>query len=341
MPDTQPLDPEAAPIEDAQESEIADANVDAAAQGDSWLVTAWLDRMPPNWSPNHIDRRDVDFLVWGLERCPSTDREHFHIYFRFKNKKRMRTVKALVGDQGVWCGRRKGTEKNCMDYCLSIGKYIGKNELHITSGQFGDPQPERAQGKRSDLKDACQEIAEGVAEEVIAKDHPETYVRYYRGLREYATALKPKPPRIRPPVQVIYFFGSTGTGKSHRVSSNESLGSLFPAGRGKNPWDGYAGEETLYIDEWKSTDWDISLMNCVLDNYLLKLPARYHDAFAAWTRVVICTNEEACQTYAHESNPALRDAFHRRIRGHCWRITTRQDQGGPTFDEIITSPPDF
>ena len=48
-----------------------------------------------------------------------------------------------------------------------------------------------------------------------------------------------------------------------------------------------------------------------------ELDARYHNKYAAWTRVVICANSSPPHWYPNEA-PSLLDAFRRRLMTVIW-----------------------
>lgn len=72
-------------------------------------------------------------------------------------------------------------------------------------------------GKRSDLKDACDKILAGATMDTISTEHPATFVRCHRGLRELAAVkLSTSIPSWRT-LSVLVLQGRTGTGKTRKA----------------------------------------------------------------------------------------------------------------------------
>lgn len=309
-----------------------------------WIVTAWLEHVGENWTPHdfNMESNRITYMCWGLERAPVTNNEHFHVYLRFACKKRMSTIIQLFKSNQIHCETCKGSEKDCRDYCRCIGKHVHKQPLHITGGERGDYQESegKGQGKRSDLAEVAERVANGALPQALAVEHPATYVRYFRGLEALYKAVQPAPPLVREPPTIYYFWGPTNTGKTWRCLTNPNLGSYFLAGTDKNAFDGYNNQTSLIFDEWNFDQTPLNLIKKILDRYTFPVMCRYNNVYSAWTQVFITSQHGPMEQYP-ESPQVDREAFWRRLRGRCWRIEKREDEGGPSFDEIINSPPDF
>lgn len=324
-----------------------DAVTIMTSQSKRWIVTAWASHMGPEWTPRDIDVTDngIDYLCWGFERAPKTGREHYHIYFRFHQKKKLSTLIRMLGSNQVKCFFCKGNEKECTDYCHKIGKHIAKNPHTISIGWVGemDPSIGRGKGHRSDIDDVIAAVEqEGANATVLANRFPNAFIRMGRGIQDWLSARRLLPPLIRLDFQILYFWGDSGVGKSYRVKMDPIWSqSLYVVPDGPHPWDGYADQTTILLDEWNSENWPLNQMNNYLDPYRLELSCRYRNKYAAWSRVVICSNYSPSQAYAHIANATARAAFSRRLKDHqaCRYIDKRQDEGGPSLQEIIDSPP--
>jgi len=335
---TQPVIADLPPVED--EDREYEAPTKATSMSARWMVTAWPEHQGPDWDINELLLVPHEYICWGLELTPRTRREHFHVYLRFNQRKRMRQILEMFGTNRIRCFLCKGTEQQCRDYCHSTGKHVNKQALRLSFGENGNfKADEGKQGKRSDLDKIAEDIVAGKPMKEIALENASDYIRYNKGLEAFACVIKEQPPTFRA-VQVLWMHGPTGTGKTHRVLTlEEALGGVFTVTSGRNPWDGYNGEMTILLDEWRSTDWPIQTMNRLLDKWKWELPCRYHNKYAAWTRVIICSNDSPSQAYSDEPNQEIRKAFFRRVATACRYVDKREDQGGPTFEEIENSPP--
>ena len=224
----------------------------------------------------------------------------------------------------------RGDEKANRDYCWKDGSTL--------KGERGEFKAEegKGQGHRSDLDDAAEMILAGAPIKTIART-PKTFVRNFRGLKALADEIKVVP--VQRDVQVLVLWGPTGTGKTHRVRS--AWPDCFVVMAGQHPWDSYSGQKTICFEEWLPQDWKITEMNRFLDKWSVELTARYYNRYAEWTRVVICTNSPPSTFYLETSasQPMLFDAFRRRITGACRLVEAREDQGGPSIEDITNSPP--
>jgi len=356
-PDTEPIADVTNERAAAAEADVTDADDDdhdkepckiLTAQSKRWIMTAWPEHLGLEWKPTEIDAVEcgIDYYCWGLERAPKTGRLHYHIYFRFKSKKKLSTLIRMMGSNQIACFFCKGNEQECRDYCHKIGKHIAKNKYVENIGWVGDFDENQGRGKghRSDIDNVIAAVEnEGAGAGEIARRFPNEYIRMGRGIQEWIITRKEMPPLLRQDFHVLYFWGESGVGKSYRVKMDPIWSaSLYVVPDGLHPWDGYSDQETVLFDEWNSETWPLNQMNNYLDPYRLELSCRYHNKYAAWRRVVICSNFSPSQAYAHIPNATARGAFLRRLKDHqaCRYIDKRQDEGGLSLQEIIDSPPE-
>jgi len=304
-----------------------------------WCITWQLDDgevFDMLWLP----LAEIHYAVGQHEIAPSTGKRHFQAYIHTEKLVKFKTVKNWWPLSNPHIEAAKGTEQQNKDYCTKAEtRQPGTEPIEYKPENFqGDSGK---QGKRSDLEDVAKLIKDGAPMETVAREHSAQYIRYHQGFHALKDIVAPKPPTFRP-VQVIIFYGASGTGKSFRVRTEWPDAYLVPTG--KNCWDNYAGEDTIVFEEWDSNAWELREMNKYLDNYKIQLACRYRNKYAAWTRVVILVNDSPDQLYLNKyaaQEPLLFAAWRRRITGHCWEITQRQDQGGPSCSEILHSPPTF
>lgn len=337
---TQPIFQEFPSLEDEGLEDLAKKAKDHV-MSKRWMVTAWTEHMGEDWTPRSLNKPEngILYCCYGCEFAPSTRREHWHVYLRFKAKTRMSRVIKLFGSNQVWCGTTLGNEEQCQAYCFSIGPHEKKQPLRLSFGEFGDfKASEGKQGRRTDLDEIANRILDGADDNEIARAYPVDYIRYSRGLQALREATKPLPPLQRN-LEIYFFHGPTGTGKSYRVLTNPDwMGKVYTAAPGLHPWDGYTGQSILLLDEWASKDWDINLMKRLLDVHRLQLPARYKNPWAAWTTILICSNDSPAQAYNDQPQHHI-EAFRRRIKNSCRLITKREDEGGPSLQQILQDTP--
>lgn len=296
-----------------------------------WCITVHVQN-DEEFVPRDVLTKDgVKYACWGFESAPETGQLHWHLYIRFTTRKRMDTVKRFLGRQDAHCEPAKGTEEQAREYTLK--ERVAGDEHHW--GEYGEYEKDSGkQGKRSDLEEIGEKVKQGVSIQDIARDHTADYIRYHGGIQALQVALS-NPPAQRD-VTVLWLWGTTGTGKTHRVLT--TWPDCFTITPGRSPWDGYSNQTTILFDEFTGeANWPIDMMKRILDKWRLSLDARYNNKYAAWTRVVICSNSSPASFYSAAHGPDL-DAFRRRIYGNCRLVTAKECDGGPTLEQIIAEP---
>ena len=115
-------------------------------------------------------------------------------------------------------------------------------------------------------------------------------------------------------LEVTYIWGPTGTGKTRSVMERYGYSGVYRVSNYQHPFDGYAGEDVLLLDEYSSNFKIRELLN-YLDGYPLALPARYSNRVACYTKVYIISNLCLSRQYldVQYSSPATYAALLRRI----------------------------
>lgn len=326
---TQPIEPVTDSHSEARE---------APKQSTRFMFTAWHQHMPWGWHPRdwEIPGMTILYKAWGEHVCPSTHRQHWHIYIRFSRRVYFSALKKKI-DPTMNITECMGTESQCRDYMWCQGKHEDKRDQRVTWGERGNFLPDAGKkGKRNDLEEIASKLAAGNAVKDIAVEHGASFIRYHGGIEALARQIQP-PPQTSREVTTYVLHGPTGTGKTHRVLVGYP--DAFVVLPGRNPWDEYSGQSVILFDEFRSQDWTITYMNKYLDKWRMTLACRYRNSWAAWTTVFICTNDNPVQFYPDEPNPLMRQAFFRRIASSCRYVGTREDMGGPSLQELIEAPP--
>ena len=161
---------------------------------------------------------------------------------------------------GSHCEWRKGSHDQCVTYCNKpFTRVQGPWTLQV----------ETHQGERSDLKClAAMVTQEHLTDFEIASQYPDMMLRFGGRIRTLRSALAE--PTTRDFVDTFVIHGPTGLGKSHFVFANfPFLKNSYRLNYGAYPklwFDGYTGQETLYIDEF------IGSLTLVLTNLLRVRP---------------------------------------------------------------------
>lgn len=284
----------------------------ADPQSRSWLLTIPCKDVPT-----------LDELLAILDEWPAagqrekgldTGYEHWQVYlhrppsaFRFSTlKKRFPTAHME---------QRKGSHSQAFWYCMKDDDTFAGDRFN--TGIPEPPRPKEGLSGISTLEELHGLILEGSAtvDELLTGSHKS--VAHWRGLREVEGVLMKK--RFATKTRVLdvhYIYGGAGVGKTHWVYEKEGYDSVYAPGSYKNPWDNYAGQPVLLLDEFNGQI-EFEFLLKVLDKYPLLLPARYSDRWAGYERVYIISNLSLSEMYpsvqADPSRSRQWDALLRRI----------------------------
>lgn len=117
------------------------------------------------------------------------------------------------------------------------------------------------QGERTDIKTAI-ESCPNVWE--FASKHVDLFIRYHNGVRDYYS-LKPAEFRTEPVIE--WWYGPTGTGKSH--AAHAMYPNAWVSGKNLHWFDGYRGQEVAIIDDFRKEMCDFAFFLKLLDKYRL------------------------------------------------------------------------
>lgn len=112
---------------------------------------------------------------------------------------------------------------------------------------------------------------------------------------------------------INYIYGPAGSMKTSSVYDLYGRRNVFAADFGSSfPFDGYAGEPVLLVDDFRSPFVFNELLR-VLDRYPLRLNIKGGHTWACWTKVVISANvslEEQYPNLSERKDPLLRRFEH-------------------------------
>lgn len=301
----------------------------------AWCATVFVNNKEEFEPARLCEVNDIKYACWGLERCPETQRMHWHMYMRFVTRKRMESVKRIFARQDMHLEKRRGTEEQARRYCWKTQEDNGGAEVFTdTQGERGEFEPEKGQGMRSDLAEIATKIKAGTSIKDVAIDHPADFIRYHCGIQAFANVVT-EAPAVRQ-MSVLWLHGPSGTGKTHRVMMKYP--DIFKVMPGRSPWDAYSNQSRILFEEFQDTCWPIDMMKQYLDKWKLSLDARYANKHAHWTEVYLITNGSP-ETFYPTATGADLAAFRRRIATSCRYVNKREDEGGMSLEELINNPP--
>jgi len=237
-----------------------------------------------------------DIINWmkGQQEIGETGYHHWQFCLNLKSKKSLNQMKSM-DPQCHWELTRS----------TAIESYVWKEASKVqgTEFEFGSKPFKRNAAKDWD------EVFLNCQRGEMDKIDSGTKIRHYNALRsiQHDAIL----PVRRPDVEVEYYWGSTGTGKSHaadikypdaywKISSNKW-------------WDGYKGEDTVIIDELSTECISIAKMLTWFDKYKCSVEVKGGTVGLRATKFIITSNLSVDELLVNEKD-AHKAAFKRRVK---------------------------
>lgn len=258
-----------------------------------------------------VDELNFGDLVKGVayqqEVCPSTGRTHWQGYVEFSKPVKRPQAQREIGDEKAHLEVRKGTREQAIAYCTKEDtRAPGAQPEVIGSCQSG----KGGQGERNDIKAVAEEIKKNGLTAAI-EAFPHLYIKFSNGMKRLAEAYQPKGQEWRD-LEIICLLGKSGAGKSRKVfefvQGKQYFKPAFPEG-GRTWWDGYSGEEILWLDDLDGSWFRYRHLLQILDGYPLKIQTKGGMTNANWKIVLITTNKHPEKWYDipdEEKEPLLR-----------------------------------
>lgn len=214
----------------------------------------------PNLTPNtnlNTLNPNLRYVLVGEEICPNTLTVHWHLYV--EGLKTMEQCKEIWGRQ-VHVEKRRGTQQQAMDYVKKDGNWF----------EIGKPM---YMGRRTDLEDCKRLLDDGGNLLEVAESNFSAFIRYHKGFERYKDLLDAKRRKLAPleMPEVIVHCGPAGSGKSWACANDPDYiadGYKFPSqAPGKVYFDGYAGEKTIWFDEFSGSTMPFTLFCQLADRY--------------------------------------------------------------------------
>jgi len=244
---------------------------DASSRG--FAVTDFVHDI--NFWKAFIRRHYPRYLIVGDEICPNTGKPHFQVAFFFTSERSYHKFKKLLNGRHI---------ETCIAQALNNEVYCNKEKIILEHGS----RP--SQGKRTDLIELKADLEEGkTTVDEITLMNPYAYHLYGRTLHRIEDILL-RQRRRSFMTEGIWYFGRTGTGKSHAACLNSTPDShyIVPI-RDRGWWDGYTGQPIVVIQEFRGQLTYGELLEMV-DRYPYSVPRRNHQPVPFLAKTVIITS---------------------------------------------------
>lgn len=249
--------------------------------------------------------------VGGQERT-----YHTHLFFVSKSPMRFSTVRNRFPD--VHIDSAYGNSQQNRDYIRKEGRYANSEKSTTsvpgTFEEWGMLPDDAKSGSNKLFEDLYSMISDGLSDFEILDRNPD-YIPYLDRIKQVRlTILQEQAKQIWRDLEVTYIYGATGLGKTRSIMEGFGYSNVFRVTDYLHPFDTYESQDILLFEEFASSIRIQDMLN-YLDGYPLKLPARYSDRQACYTKVFLTSNLALEKQYQniqiHE--PQIWEAFLRRI----------------------------
>lgn len=286
--------------------------------------------------------KSIKYYCLADEIGLKTNTPHTHL-FLYCSRLRFSTIKRIFPEGHIEPAH--GTAEENRAYIRKDGKWAEDEKADTSvSGTFeewGEIPEEPGAGYRSDIAEIYRQIDEGMTNAEIMAANPDSAMHIGKMDKIRQDILEARYREQWRNLEVTYIFGPTATGKTRSVMEKHGYGSVYRVTDYNHPFDRYAQEPVLCLDEFRSSLM-IGDMLDYLDGYPLALPARYANRQACFETVYIISNIDLKEQYPNIQaiEPETWRAFLRRIH----QVIEYRKEGEPinhgsAIDYIFPPPP--
>lgn len=262
---------------------------------------------------------------------------HTHLYFVCKNAIRFSTVKKLFPTSHIEVAR--GSSQDNRDYIRKEGKYLNSDKKETNLPNTFEEYGEMPLDKSSKNEKVSEQVLEMLEDENsitdIIKKFP-SYATKSNQLEKTRQLFIEENHSGWRNLEVTYISGETATGKTRYVMDTYGYSNVYKITNYKNPFDNYDCQDVILFDEFRSS-LPLADMLQYLDGYPCRLPARFADKIALYTKVFIVSNIALEEQYPNVqiTEPKSWNAFIRRINNIKRFVRNNGELPFASEDEIV------
>lgn len=230
---------------------------------------------------------------------------HFQSYVYFKDARTFNALQTWLRPLTPHIEAAGGSPQQNIDYCTKEDT----REPGTVPIELGK-RPRSGQGKRNDLEALAKQIKDGADMKDI---DPKQIIKFSKGIKELMQLVKPKPHPDG--VEIRYYYGEPGTGKTSSVYNEFAYEDIFEKPLSGEWYDGYAGQPVVFIDDFHGaasmTRLDFLLK--ILDQRPVSVPVKGGFVWFKPKIVIIASNLLPSALYKFTGREILYRALVRRI----------------------------
>jgi hypothetical protein len=217
-----------------------------------------------------LEGQSVKYLRCKPERGESGTL-HLQGLVLFTNARTFEGVKRLFG--GAHLEVMRGSVHQALTY-VEKEESSAIDEFPDGNIEFGTRPKEGAggQGSRTDLLDVYDAVRSGKRGIELIEANPAAFIKYNRGIECLVSHFEP----VRTfKTDVFWFYGGTGTGKSRKAFEDaEAAGTWYVKDPGSSWWDGYCGQHSVIVDDYRRDMCTFSSLLRLFDRYPLPVQVK-------------------------------------------------------------------
>lgn len=230
----------------------------------------------------------AEYIAASLEKgLEENHTEHLHLFICFPKKRSGNSIfNALGGHSHL--ESVKGNFQGMRDYIFKEGKWKTdeKHNEKIDGWQIEiGSQPQKKQGKRSDLEQIKELIEQGLTPDEII-DRNVRYIILGKYINELFYKYRLKHMSLQRDVEVIVHTGVSGSGKTYFLTELDKDKTHVGTDYSNGLFDGYTAQEVLFLDEFRGQI-PYNTFLTILDSYIHEVHARYSNRKMLWNTVHI------------------------------------------------------
>lgn len=257
-----------------------------------FMITYFGDTFPHARLEELLASGQLVYCVYQRE-VTSEGNLHWQSFMEWRNPTSIPYIKDEVfRDQSVHVEIRREKKEYARWYCM-------KKKTRVPGTTYKEIGKPTEQGKRTDLQMIKEALDDDQAMSTVIEENFDAAAKFSNGIKMYAAVKAQQRSMAERDVQVMVYYGKTGTGKTRRAvdeckkligGENPNVFILDPPTEGgKLWWCGYEGQKGIIIDEWNCKI-PITTLLRMLDRYPYKCEIKGGHTYALWTHVWITTN---------------------------------------------------
>ena len=274
------------------------------SQNRSWMLTIPAESV----SKEELEKKLASYTYIGqMEKGEKSDYLHWQIYIENKNPIKFSTLKKKFPKAHLEV--RHSSKKACYDYVTK-----SKSAIPNSGVKNGDISIDETDSPKVSVEAAVSLMERGMRVNEVLVKYPSLWRSMAYLERAQAIIDENQYSLSERDIRVEYIYGLPGTGKTSWIYKTHGFDQVYRVTNYKNPFDDYNGQPVLVLDEFYDS-MSLDLLLNVLDRWPFKMPARYNDKWAAYTKVYIISNRKLKDQYGYELYDESQRAksFYRRI----------------------------